>query len=236
MNLKRSKTSYCSVFIECNLFLKENLKRLLYGVPCRFVLHIVFVVLPVLSYGQGLHTADNVLPAIGLENVYSNHQDNIEPVLFVASNTIISKSDTTTFFVGGSIQMDMFLVAQSDIINYPTSLSKKTQIIINLATKVVTADLRKSSHQPTPYSPWNKNPLQQERYFAAAATVYVPSTLSIKKNNNNSFGLQPHCADLLPMDSKAEWCIVYFTDNITTHFEKNLTEFSSRPPPACSII
>jgi hypothetical protein len=88
------KESYHSA-IQYHQLLTDILKKIHYIIPHRFVLHISFFILPFLSYGQGFYSEANALPAVGLENVYINPQQKIAPALFVTSNTIISKSETT---------------------------------------------------------------------------------------------------------------------------------------------
>jgi hypothetical protein len=95
--MKRIKNTYRSVSIQDIPFLMDVLNRLLYGISCRLILQISFLILPVLSYGQLLYTDANALPVVGLENVHTVHQKKIEPCLFVASNTIISKSAESCF-------------------------------------------------------------------------------------------------------------------------------------------
>lgn len=230
--LKNTKNIFYSFSIQDHSFLMDVLKKLFYGKPCRFLLHIAFLILPFLSSGQLLHMETNALPIVGLENKYIEQQENIESLLFIVANTIIAKDATTLFFVTGSMQINTFLVAQTTISKQPISLYAKMQIKINRIAKETATDVKQSDNQlAVPYLPCKKNPLQQEIFCAAVATVYEPSTPALKKKNNNPYQLEQAGSNLQLLICKASFYAVIVTSHAAMSYRKNITQFSSRPPP-----
>ena len=231
--MKCTKNTYYYFSLQDHQFFIDSLNALFCKIVCRFVLVISLFILPVLSFGQGLHTEANALPVVGLENLYSVHQKKIEPCLFVASNTIMTKSEGTTFFVNGLTQKDDRFVTQNDLLYFPTALPKETKHKTNPATKVTTTAVTKSTFQATPpILPWKNNPLQQETFFAPMVVVSLPTTPELKKNKIKPLHFFQASEALSNQAVITKGNSVCFIGSVTTTFGKNATEFSSRPPPS----
>jgi hypothetical protein len=234
--MKRIKNTYRSVSIQDIPFLMDVLNRLLYGISCRLILQISFLILPVLSYGQLLYTEDNTLPVVGLENRHQVHQQKIEACLFVTSNTVITTTAETVLYVNGLIQMDTIFVTYSEFTRFATALPKKLPYKVKPAPKVATSEVQKNRYQSAlPAFPWNKNPLQQEIFFASVVVTFLPTTPTLKKKDTNPCNFfQSYTA--LFQGGITKGYSVCSTCSVTATFGKNSTEFSPRPPPVSNYI
>lgn len=231
--MKRTKNTYYSFFIQDHQFYIDSLNSLFCKVVSRVVLVFSFLILPFLSYGQLFHTDDNAIPIVGLENVYSVHRVKIEPCLFVAANTIITKSQGTTLFVNGLIQKDDSFVTQNDLLYFPTNLPEGKKHKTNHAPEVATTEVTKSRYQATPpILPWKNNPLQQEKYCAPMVVVSLPTKPTLKKTDTKPLHFFQASEALSNQVVITKGNSVCFTGSVTATFGKNVTEFSSRPPPA----
>ena len=234
--MKPNKNTYCYTVIQDNQFFIDFLKPLLCTVSYRLFFLTLFFIFPVCSYGQLFITEANAVPVVGLENVHIMQQEKENPVLFVNSNTVISKNAKTLFFTDGLIHMDTIFEIPSELKNAVVAKPKEKQPRIKLKTnpgsELATTKVEKNSYQSgLPGFPWNKNPLQQETFCAAVVVVSVLSPLLLKKMDRSQLYLHQSSADFQRIVVKTECDTTYSTFSNNTTFGKNSTEFSSRPPP-----
>jgi hypothetical protein len=227
--LKRIKNTDYSLSIQVHQFFIAVLKKMLCGIPCRLILRISFLILPILSYGKGLNMEANALSILGLENVYTVQQQKIEPYPFAASNAVFTKSIETIFVLNGAIQMDSLFVTPSDFIHFATILPKETQYKTNFVAKAATTEEQKNSYQAAlSASPWKKNLLHQETFFASVVVVSVLITPERNKKNNKQFQLNQSCTDLLLwIVGKTRRYSLYSTCSVTATFGKNSKDFAA---------
>lgn len=211
----------------------RSLKGLRCGMMYRFVLLLYLFIVPLLSHGQLFTTADNTLPIAGLENVHVVMQENVEPFFYVHPTTIISKSTAIVFFVDGGLTETVNIVQIDELQHYHsnTNLNGSTVIAKTTPVKATFTEVKQCDKQATPFFPWDESPLKHTKFYCTAVVASGSNGNPIKKDNVKlSVRFTSH-SDFTALVIQNNLYLVFCQAIAPVCFGKNVTEFSSRPPP-----
>ena len=176
------------------------------------------------------------MPIVGLEAIITVQPEKETFGLFVADNTIISKSENTIFYINGLVQMDTILIVPPKNTEAAITNAEALQL-----TKIPSSNYKseltaKIEHKNTctstfPESPWNNKPLQRTTFCGPILVVTISNICLQKQIDKVQFHIFLKHSELLRISGKSLSFLGHFTFISDTIFGKNSTEFSSRPPP-----